>query len=195
MTFGWASLSMVLLKSSRDKVQCLCSDVLEKLSNKTPMGNTLVMLEDPAFFLKGRWEHNFSCYHSQKTVLSEHCGQLLCTVHHTASLAECFVWAKAFSLFKLWAAVGITMWLFRGCWRFTYTCQKFSSEIWPLATGLALHLLCFPLSQSFLLVSHSHVPEFSPRHAPLPVFCLLAEGASWGGGKGISGIWGLSAYP
>lgn len=68
------------------------------------------------------------------------------------------------------------------------------SEIWPLATGLALHLLCFPLSQSFLLVSHSHVPEFSPRHAPLPVFCLLAEGASWGGGKGISGIWGLSAY-
>lgn len=127
MTFGWDSVSMVLLKSSRDKVQCLCSDVLEKLSNKTPTGNTLVMSEDPAFFLNGRWEHNFSCYHSQKTVLSEHCGQLLCTVHHTASLAECFVWAKAFSLFRLWAAVGITMWLFRGCWRFAYTCQKFSS--------------------------------------------------------------------
>lgn len=76
MTFGWASLSMVLLKSSRDKMQCLCSDFLEKLSNKTPTGNTLVMLEDPVFF-KGRWEHNFSCYHSQETVLSGHCGQLL----------------------------------------------------------------------------------------------------------------------
>lgn len=159
------------------------------------MGNTLVMLEDPAFFLKGRWEHNFSCYHSQKTVLSEHCGQLLCTVHHTASLAECFVWAKAFSLLNsglLW--VSLCGFSEGAGGSLTPVRSSALSEIWPLATGLALHLLCFPLSQSFLLVSHSHVPEFSPRHAPLPVFCLLAEGASWGGGKGISGIWGLSAY-
>lgn len=68
---------MVLLKSSRDKMECFCSDVLEKLSNKTPTGNRLVMLEDHMFFLKGRWEHNFLCYHSQKTVFFEHCGQLL----------------------------------------------------------------------------------------------------------------------
>lgn len=39
MTFGWANLSMVLLKSGRDKMQCFCSDVLEKLSNKTSTVN------------------------------------------------------------------------------------------------------------------------------------------------------------
>lgn len=52
-------------------------DVLEKLRNKTPTGNTPLVLEDTLFFHKGRWEHSFFCYHSQKTVLSEHCGQLL----------------------------------------------------------------------------------------------------------------------
>lgn len=154
------------------------------------------MLEDPVFFLKERWEHSFSCYHSHKTVLSEHCGQLLCTVHYTASLAQCSVWDKAFSLFRL------------GCCGYHYVAFQSVLEVCLqlsevqlclkygrlLQGGLVLHLPCFPLSQSFLLVSHSHVPEFSPRHAPLPVFCLLAEGASWSGGKGISGIWGLSVY-
>lgn len=127
MTFGWASLSMALLKSSRDKM-CFCSDVFEKLWNKTPSGNTPVMLKDPVFLLKGRWEDSLFCYHLQKTVLSEHCGQLLWTVHHTVSLAKL---AVAFSLFRLWAAGGITMWLFTGWWRFAYSSQKFSS-VWNM---------------------------------------------------------------
>lgn len=133
MTSGWANLSMVLLKSSRDKMQCFCSDFLEKLSTKTSTGNTLVMLEDPVFSLKRRWEHNFSCYHSQETVLSEHRGQLLWSVHCAASLAKCSVWAKAFSLFRLRAAARITVWLFRGWWRFTSSCQKFSS-VWNMVS-------------------------------------------------------------
>lgn len=74
MTLGWASLHMVLLRSSRDEVWCPCSGMLEKLSNKTSSGNMPVVLEDSAFFLKGRWGYDFSCCHSQKKACSEHCG-------------------------------------------------------------------------------------------------------------------------
>lgn len=86
----------------------------EKLSNKTPSGNMPVLLEDPAFFLSGRSGYDFSCCLSQKKARSQHCGQLLGTVHHAASLAESSVWAKACSLSGLWAAAGIAMWLCRG---------------------------------------------------------------------------------
>lgn len=87
MTLGWASPSIVLLRSGRDEVQCPCTGAFEKLSNKTPSGNMQVVLEDPVSFLKGRWGCNFFCCHSQKKVLSEHYLQLLGSVYHAASLA------------------------------------------------------------------------------------------------------------
>lgn len=58
----------------------------------------LAVSEDLACFLKGSWGYDFSCCHSQEKVLCEHCGQLLGTLHHAASLAESSVWAKVCSL-------------------------------------------------------------------------------------------------
>lgn len=150
------------------------------------------MLEDPVFSLKRRWEHNFSCYYSQKTVLSEHRGQLLWTVHCTATLAKCSVWAKAFSLFRVWAAeyhyvafqrvleVHFQLSEVQLCLKYGLLQQG----------GLALHLLCFPLSQSSLLVSHSHVPEFSPSHTALPVFVCWQKDPAGVVVRVYQGFWG-----
>lgn len=192
MTFGWANLSMVLLKSSRDKMQCFCSDVLEKLSNKTPTGNTLVMLEDPAFFLKGRWEHSFSCYIDRKQ-----CS--LSTVDSSCELCAAQpAWQSALSGLKPSASldsgllrVSLCGFSEGGGGSLIAVRSSALSEIWPLATGwISPSSALLPLSQSFLLVSHSQVPEFTARHTPLPLFCLLAEERAGVVGRVYQGFWG-----
>ena len=155
-----------------------------------------VVLEDPVFFLKGKWGCSSSCCHSQKKAQYKLCGQQLEKAHHTAGLAE----PSGLKNVASWDP---------GCCRHctealqrvlemglqlsgTQVCLKCS----PLPQReLALHLPYFPSSQSFPLISHIPVPKFSPRHVPLPVSCLLAAGMIWDDGKRMSGMRGhLSAY-